>query len=126
MLVGGDGADILKGKGGRDLLIGGLGADKLNGGRGEDILVGGMTRYDAVEPALAAILDEWTSDRPYNRRRVNILVGGGLNGANVFNPVVAPNDRMADELTGGLDRDWFWVFVPPDKLTDRASPERVR
>lgn len=126
VLIGGAGADTLKGTTGRDLLIGGIGADKLDGGLGEDILVGGPTKYDLVEAALASILDEWTRGLPYNQRRTTLLAGGGLNGANVFNLVFAPNDGSADQVTGGLSRDWFWAFLPIDRMFDRNSTELVR
>ena len=41
-LAGGNGQDIIKGKGGRDLLVGGRGPDKLRGGPGNDVLRGGQ------------------------------------------------------------------------------------
>lgn len=40
-LEGGDGVDIMSGRGGRDILNGGDGNDFLNGGRGRDIMTGG-------------------------------------------------------------------------------------
>jgi hypothetical protein len=41
-LAGGNGPDIIKGKGGNDLLVGGRGPDKLRGGPGNDRLRGGQ------------------------------------------------------------------------------------
>jgi Ca2+-binding RTX toxin-like protein len=40
IIVGGNGAEILDGKGGDDLLFGGRGADTLLGGDGDDLLAG--------------------------------------------------------------------------------------
>lgn len=41
-IAGGNGPDILKGKGGKDLLVGGRGPDKLRGGPANDVLRGGQ------------------------------------------------------------------------------------
>jgi len=41
-IAGGNGPDILKGKGGDDLIVGGRGPDKLRGGPGDDVLKGGQ------------------------------------------------------------------------------------
>jgi hypothetical protein len=41
-LAGGNGPDIIKGKGGDDLLVGGRGPDKLRGGPADDVLRGGQ------------------------------------------------------------------------------------
>lgn len=41
-IAGGNGPDILKGKGGDDLLVGGRNFDKLRGGPGDDDLKGGQ------------------------------------------------------------------------------------
>jgi Ca2+-binding RTX toxin-like protein len=41
-IAGGNGPDILKGKGGSDLLVGGRGPDKLRGGPGNDVIKGGQ------------------------------------------------------------------------------------
>jgi Ca2+-binding RTX toxin-like protein len=40
-IAGGNGPDILKGKGGDDLLVGGRNFDRLRGGPGDDVLKGG-------------------------------------------------------------------------------------
>jgi len=41
-IAGGNGPDVLKGKGGDDFLVGGRGPDTIRGGRGDDVLRGGQ------------------------------------------------------------------------------------
>lgn len=41
-IAGGNGPDVLKGKGGKDRIVGGRGPDKLRGGPGNDLLRGGQ------------------------------------------------------------------------------------
>jgi len=41
-VAGGNGPDVLRGKGGDDVLVGGRGPDRLRGGGGDDLLRGGQ------------------------------------------------------------------------------------
>ena len=120
ILLGGPGNDTLRGGGGYDLLIGGTGRDTLIGDRGQSIFVGGQTAYDlqsvtnpsANIEALLAILDEWSSAKPYDQRRDNILgiapTLGRLNhdfflrpGETIF------DDEEVDTILGGPNQDLF-------------------
>ncbi len=129
ILLGGAGHDSLVGGSGRDLLIGGADVDRLVGGADDDILIGGATVYDALEPALRAILAEWTSSDGYlsrvRRLREGIPAPAGLpmdlvqlNGAAVL------DDQAVDDLTGSSDEDWFLLFASVD-ITDRKPGEAI-
>ncbi|MCS7015415.1 MAG: PKD domain-containing protein, partial [Gemmatales bacterium] len=117
VLVGGAGNDQLLGGMGRDLLIGGLGSDLLHGGSGQDILIDGPTIFDDWEVALNAILAEWTSARPLERRIQNLRgQGGAVSGANgnfflTDDTVLA--DGVLDRLLGGADLDWYFIAGNP-------------
>jgi Ca2+-binding RTX toxin-like protein len=118
VLVGGDGDDRLDGGAGRDLLIGGAGSDTLRGGSGDDILIGGTTDHDNNTSALAAIMREWTSARPYQKRRANLATGLLVRGTTVL------DDAARDDLFGGQGQDWFLDFFPFDVAHDRERNER--
>jgi Ca2+-binding RTX toxin-like protein len=126
ILVGNALANILRGSAGRDLIIGGQGKDELHGGKGDDLLIGGTTAYDTNDTALLALLAEWSrTNAQYETRIKRIRTGiGGLNAGyalkgNVF------DDDVADSLTGGEGRDWFWRDRPEDTARDRKPGERV-
>jgi len=133
VLRGGEGRDRLLGGGGRDILIGGLGADRLNAGAGADLLVGGTTAFDADNQALAAVLAEWTSPRPYQERVANLTGPGNdsrLNG-DVFlkspgSDATVFDDASGDVLAGNGAIDWFFAKLGQDKLSDKTSLEVVR
>jgi len=120
ILLGGPGNDTLLGGGGYDILIGGTGRDTLIGGLGQGIFVGGQTVYDlesAVNPsanteALLAILNEWSSAKPYDQRRDNILgiapAPGRLNNGFFLRPgETILDDEKDDTIMGGPGQDLF-------------------
>ncbi len=104
ILTGNAGNDLLIGGAGLDMLIGGAGNDRLFGGPDDDILVGGTTLFDHNDDALKALLNEWTSGRPFDTRVNNLQFGIGdfldgsgvllARGASVFN-------SGHDNLNGG-------------------------
>jgi Ca2+-binding RTX toxin-like protein len=110
VLVGGEGDDSLNGFGGRDLLIGSLGVDALNGGAGDDIMIGGSTIHETSVAALEAIMAEWASASGYATRVAHLLgtKPGSKSGAVRLSSTTVVDDGLANALTGGLDRDWFF------------------
>lgn len=105
VLLGGGGHDVLFGQLGRNLLIGGPGSDCLLGGFDDDLLIGGRTAYDNNDAALAAVLAEWSSHKPYSLRVNNLRTGLGvpaLNTDTVF------DDKAPDILFGQFGWDWFF------------------
>jgi hypothetical protein len=139
---GGGGVDSLRGHLGDDILL--LGDDDLAGGDGRDILTGGYGAdapagddivmagpLDLTQAGLRAVAAEWSrTDRDYQRRVDAWRQGGGLNGSVVLTaPSIVRNDTSADTLTGGADRDWFWLNTagPADLATDYdAQTEQVK
>jgi Ca2+-binding RTX toxin-like protein len=123
LLSGGGGADIVLGRAGadrllggpgRDLLIGGDGADELNGGDDDDILISGTTAHDANTVALDAIMTEWKRlDQNYHQRVAHLRNGGGLNGIIRLNSSSVFNDQSIDVLSGETGTDWFWANILP-------------
>ncbi|MBN1853791.1 MAG: hypothetical protein JW829_13750 [Pirellulales bacterium] len=118
ILVGGDGDDILLGGYGRDLIFAGQGSDILYGSIGEDILIAGFTLFDIDSAALTKLRDEWTSDRTYEERILNLSAAGTedrlnddyflLDGLTVF------DDDDLDILIGGSGDDWFFFKTDED------------
>lgn len=150
ILVGDAGDDLLDGEAGLDILIGGVGRDKLVGWTGDDILVGGSVNFGPVptDAALAAILAEWTSGRPYLSRVENIRGSGWGNGTGtdfdnrknggVFltlkwdgtNPPTVVQDTELDGLLGSqlvvpgeTNSDWF--FATSIDLRDAEATEKI-
>jgi len=115
-------------------MIGGLGADTLRGGGGDDILIGGYTVYDANLTALCAIMKEWSrTDANYNTR-VNHLsgsLGGGLNGSYFLTAKTVKtvyDDAAIDSLFGEAGLDWFFARKSgtyKDKVNDLSTGEVV-
>jgi Ca2+-binding RTX toxin-like protein len=134
VLLGGAGNDVLNVSAdvtagtGSNLLVGGAGLDTLQGGLGEEILIGGTTSYDSKPVALAAIMDEWTSDAEFAHRCQHLSDGivdpGNAKNTIRLTPKTKANpkgtvldDKAADQLFGGLGDDWFFPFgneVPND------------
>lgn len=113
VLRGGTGQDTLMGNGGRDVLIGGTEADALTGGGADDLLIGGTTIHDANEAALVAVLSEWKSARPFERRQANLLGSGSVRRLNadffLREAVDVLDDGFADtSSTDNLGRDWVF------------------
>lgn len=119
ILIGGAGADTLKGGTGPSLLIGGNSADNVTGGSGRDILIGDATAFDqltsAHELALMSILAEWQSADSYATRFHDINTGGGtgLNGRAKLNfGTTVKDDGATDTVTAAASRqplDWFFL-----------------
>jgi Ca2+-binding RTX toxin-like protein len=133
VMIGGPGIDLLFGGDGDDLMIGGDGSDYLDGGFGDDLLVGGTTDHDSALPAVAAVLAEWTSERPYADRVANLRgVGTGLRlNGDVFLSVdeTVHDDGVQDLLVGGGERDWYFARlnneVGFDTIADRMPDEEI-
>jgi len=129
VLLGGADDDLLVGGSGRDMLIGGTEADRIVGNADDDVLIAGSTSFDALEAALCAIMDEWTSQRTNAQRRLYLLgsTTGGANGAYYLQAdVTVFNDVAADVLTGSAGQDWFFANLDSgvkDKITDLSASE---
>jgi Ca2+-binding RTX toxin-like protein len=110
ILIGGGGDDTLTGGAGRDILIGGLGSDTLNGGGGDDIVIGGTTDFDAVDTALLALLNEWSSSRSFADRVNNILgiTTTGLNAGTYLNIMTVHDDGAVDNMDAGTGSDLIY------------------
>jgi uncharacterized delta-60 repeat protein len=137
MLQGGGGDDLLVGGAGRDLLIGGTGSDRIVGSSDDDILIAGTTDFDANPAALCQIMAEWTSDRSYWTRVLNLTIGSSCvpreNGSTFLTPATVHDDGVRDFLTGASGFDWFFANVcldddspVKDKITDLSAWEFVR
>jgi hypothetical protein len=111
-------------------MIGGTGADVLRGGADDDLLIGGTTAYDASPAALAAIRSEWArTDLGYGGRVAHLRNGGGgaWNGAAVLTGNTVTNDADSDQMSGEGGQEWFWArqAFPADALLDRLSAEVI-
>src|SRR5262249_18870681 len=89
-------------------------------GAGDDILIDGTTDLDGDPVALAALRTEWAKNLNYKARVQNL--SGSLSAASVH------HDAIADQLTGDLDRDWFWAealdvtdAVPSGKAKEKGN-----
>src|SRR5262249_6344754 len=105
------------------ILIGGAGADGLKGG-GENILIGDSTIFDTNMPALLAIFTEWKRTDASFEQRVSDLMSSsskGLNGGfNLSKPSVN-SDNSSDILTGSAGLDWFFITKKLDSIADGRS-----
>ncbi len=118
VLVGNDGNDQLVGSNGRDILIGGNGFDKILGGSGEDLLIAGRSLYDSSVASLNSIMAEWNSANDYANRIINLRIGVGAPPVSLQATVNVLDDAgELDELTGGLDNDWYFRDLS-DFITD--------
>jgi RTX calcium-binding nonapeptide repeat (4 copies) len=113
-------------------LIGGAGADTLRGGGNDDILIGGSSDYDANVAALLAVLKEWgRTDADYTTRvkHLNGTLSGGLNGSYRLTATTVHDDAAADSLFGEAGTDWFFAQKkgppPKDQVNDQGTGEVV-
>jgi hypothetical protein len=112
-------------------LVGGQGADVLHGDGGDDILIGGTTDYDSNLAALDAIMAEWgRTDADYNTRinHLNGTLSGGLNGTYYLTTSTVHDDAAIDTLFGEGALDWFFAKQSgsnKDKIKDQSSGEVV-
>lgn len=128
VLWGGGGNDRLSGGRGRDFLIGGPGQDLLFAGAGSDLLIGGTTRLDANDPAIQAILAEWTSARRYADRVANVTgqrhagfdrrANGRFFLTRRTTGGTVQADRSLDFLDGGQGQDLFFTTTPGREALD--------
>jgi hypothetical protein len=105
-------------------LIGGLGQDALYGRNDDDILIHGTTEHDANDSALAAPLDEWNADRPFDLRAANLADGSGTPGDNLntlhyLTAATVHDDDESDTLNGGVGQDWFFSEAEIDSVFDK-------
>jgi Ca2+-binding RTX toxin-like protein len=98
-LFGGDGDDLLVGRGGNDELQGWRGADRLYGGPGRDLIAG-----------------MWRVESPEHGRGRDLMVGG------TGNDSLWAADGKPDRLLGGAGRDEAEIDVGVDRI---ASIERL-
>jgi hypothetical protein len=131
ILIGGTGADTITGGSGRSILIGRGGADSITGGGDDDIVIGGTTSFDSFRTAhnasLAAMLAEWQSGNSYGLRIAHLrgTTPGGLNGASFLKSTTVFDDVVADTLTGGAGRDWFWAQFAEITDPNNGGSEQV-
>jgi serralysin len=128
LVAGNDGNDTLYGRVGNDILIGGLHQDTLNGNEGGDALVGdesnnggskSLSKGDAIDIALAALLANWGSPTPTAGNFAGKLVT-----TSGFNSAAA--DGSVDTLWGGTEADAFFglaIDLAPDRGAPGYSPD---
>ncbi len=110
ILVGNGGNDTLNGGAGKNVMIGGAGADTLNGNAGQDLMIGGSSAFDNNIAALNGIMLEWGGTTVY-ATKIKHLLGtqtGGKNGTILLNTTTVTNDGQVNKLTGGAGLDWFF------------------
>jgi Ca2+-binding RTX toxin-like protein len=121
LIAGNAGTDSLFGRTGNDILIGGIGQDTVNGHEGRDALVGdeasgpgsgSLSRNDAVDAALLALLMAWATT-PTTGTLAAYNGGSGFGSAG--------DDGSLDSLWGGTDADAFFG-APPDNAADKNAP----
>jgi uncharacterized protein (TIGR03118 family) len=122
VLLGGPGNDTLTGGSRRDILIGGTGPDTLIGGGDQDIVIGGTQSATTTPAGLLQVLGEWNSSDTYANRVAAIRAGTG--GVPALDAITVTDDRLADTLTGGSGRDWFWA-LGTDLVLDRITGEQL-
>lgn len=130
LLLGGPGLDRLYGQNDRDLLIGGTGGDVLDGGSHSDLLLAGTTVFGS--DALAAVLDEWASQRSYDRRIANVRGHDAehdrhngevyLTAAGGEHTTTVADDRTPDTLSGKGGRDWVFASLA-DRVDSMGATE---
>jgi Ca2+-binding RTX toxin-like protein len=104
-------------------LIGGAGNDRLDGGSNDDILIAGRTVYDALDSALGAIVQEWSSARTY-AQRVNRL-STGADGLPVLATTTVLGDGDRDTLLDSPGLEWFFLEPNRDKLTNPTPGQQI-
>ena len=115
-LDGGDGADVLRGRRGDDALFGGTGADRLAGQGGDDRLYGDPGQGDDIYTPIIRLLPDRLDggsgdDALYDTGGRNVFLGG----------------PGADLLEGGEDADRMFGGAGPDRVFARGGGrDRVR
>jgi Ca2+-binding RTX toxin-like protein len=117
ILVGDANANTLTGGSGRNIMIGGDGVDQIIGGASENILIGGDVSEDLTLAALGAVMSEFgRSDEDYITRLTHIMSGDGTNELALLNAGTVQGDGVANVLTGGAGRNWFFVADGIDQI----------
>lgn len=117
VLLGDAGNDTLIGRNGRDLEVGGVGADLLIGNEQDDILISGTTSYASTNfTAWNAIMAEWTSNRSFAARVINLVLPVPLlphaNGNYYLTPFINVfDDTSVDTVVGGGGDDLPLVTI---------------
>jgi Ca2+-binding RTX toxin-like protein len=115
-LDGGRGDDVLRGRGGDDALFGGIGADRLAGGPGDDRLYGDPGQGDGVYTPIIRLLP----DRLDGGTGDDLLADTG--GRNTY-----LGGAGADRLEGGAGPDLMDAGAGPDQVLARGGGrDRVR
>jgi Ca2+-binding RTX toxin-like protein len=109
-------------------LLGGLGADTIKGGAGGDLLAADKTAYDGDLTGLLVLQAEWTGLNDYQTRvrHLNGALAGGADGVNYLTAATVTKDTAVDQLSGEGGQDWFLFSATGkvgDKVTDGASGE---
>ncbi len=128
ILLGGAGDDRLYSGSGRSLLIGGSGVDRLKGNANQDILIGGTTAYDDNHAALAAIMEEWASTRPFPERidRLDAGITDPDLGLLQLKPgLTVLDDAVRDILFGSENSDWLFDLSPLDRIRHETPDDHV-
>ncbi len=140
VLNGYRGNDVILGLGGNDslygsyydssILIGGAGADYIRGGRSDDLIVAGSTVYDLRDEKIlldifGAIRETWTQSKLDTASRISALRSGVITDAGnkaSLNSKTVVADKEYDWLQGSEGEDWFWSAYSEisdfEKLTD--------
>lgn len=118
----------MEGDAGFDFLIGGLGADLLKGDSDGDLLIGNRVTFENNAVALQFVLAEWTSSRSYASRVANLKgTGSGtrLNGTTFLNASTVLDDNAIDTLMGSTGQDWFLGTIGQDLFSGRSANEQI-
>jgi hypothetical protein len=106
---------------GNNLLIAGLTAANLVGGpdpnnpfdntipAGNNILIGGTTDYDYNADAISAIMAELSQATDATFDSVVSDLASGANGLPALNASTVHANGLANQLTGGANRNWFFA-----------------
>ncbi len=105
---------MLLGRGGRDFLCGMDGADVLDGGAGEDLLVPGVWNSPgSLDAGGGLVMAEWSPTDMSFKDRVEMLWEGHdptiRGGGASISYVTARGDDRTDTVTGGAGNDWMLV-----------------
>ena len=107
LLLGIEGEDFLRSRGGRDILIGGPDADVLQAGGGEDVLIGGATSFDDNPDDLAALLAKWDRHGKFDDRVDSVrFPEDAEDAAYLVAGATVVNDGADDVLDGGGSKNF--------------------
>ena len=132
-LTGNTAANSLLGRDGNDTMDGGAGADTMDGGKGDDTYTIDNTK-DVIIEGIGQGNDTVSSFVTYtlapNFENITLLGTGNINatGSDDNNVIIGNKGNNiidgkggADDMTGGLGNDTYWVDNAGDKVTENAS-----